>query len=358
MKKYVIVLWAWLLTVGSVKTVAQTDEMQDIVVTNFQRVVTDLTASMNPVMDNNGDACAVLKFSVRDTTFVIEPNLGYLRRESKVGEIRLWVPARTKRLTVRHEGMFPLRDYTIPCPIESKAAYHAYLWCTTVPEPPRDPELPRDPEPKPDPTPTKVSEPTTGGNHTDGDTIQPPQPKKPSKTHFYFAPGYLITPQSGLSLTMGIKADHEIVEMGAAMALSKTDSLHYYKNTTWRESYQYRLLKVFLRLGHEFRTKGNVAFSCSPLLGVQGALTFGSGGSNEYIYAREKNMFKDGMAVSVSAALRLGLCVGKHFAWYVKPEYDIAVYKSDSYKMMIQGNDTFKKWAEGFALDTGVMVTF
>lgn len=361
MKRYVIGLCALLLAVGAVKAEAQTNEpQQDIVVTNFQRAVTDMTARVNPVYDNNGEACAIIKFSVRDTTYVIEPNLGFVKRECKVGEIRLWVPAGTKRLTVRHEGMFPLRDYVIPEPIESKAAYHAYLWSTisapVVEE--QEPIVEKEENPIVVDTPKVVQIPEQ--------EVMPPvisptdssSSAETSKTRFFLGAGYVIMPQSGLSVTMGVNANHHIVEAGAAMTLGMTDSLHYYHNDAWCGSYQYRLMKISLRYGYEYRTKGKTAFAYTPMIGINGALALGSGEHNVNMEIGKKHALRDGMALSVSAAVRLGLCVGDYFAVFVKPEYSVAAYKSDSYKLMMRGRDTFKKWAEGFALETGVVITF
>lgn len=50
---------------------------QDIKMTTFERNITSLIASMDPVYDNAGEACAVVRFFVRDEGFEIEPNLVY-----------------------------------------------------------------------------------------------------------------------------------------------------------------------------------------------------------------------------------------------------------------------------------------
>ena len=81
---------------------------QDIQVSRFERNYTSLIASMSPVYDNTGEACAVIRFFVRDEGFIIEPNLGMMEQEVKPGEIRMWVPKGTKRLTVRNGNWMPL----------------------------------------------------------------------------------------------------------------------------------------------------------------------------------------------------------------------------------------------------------
>ena len=355
MKKYVIGLCVVLLVVGSVRTVAQTEAPEDIVVTNFTYVVNDVSARVNPVLDNNGEACAVIKFSVRDTTFVIESNLGIVKRESKVGEIRLWVPAGTKRLTVRHEGLFPLRDFQIPVTIESKGAYHAYIWRTDgTPPTPITETIEKKDTAKIEPP--IIVEPPVPVEEQPVDS-QPHKQDGVTQTKFNLVPGFMIIPQTGLSLAMGISANHHVVEVGAAMALNKTDSLYYYNNTTKLGTYQYRLMKAFVRYGYENRTKGEVAFAYTPMVGVQGVLSLGSGDEYTENETTKVHKLKDGMAISVSAAVRLALCLGE-FSLYVKPEFNITAFKSDSYKLMMQGSDVFKKWTEGFALEAGFMITF
>lgn len=369
MKKIIIGLCALLLALGFGRMEAQTSMLQDIIVADFHHVVTDLTASVSPINDFNGEACAVIKFFVRDTTFVIEPNLGYIKRESKVGEIRLWVPVGTKRLTVRHEGLFPLKDYIIPEPIDCKKAYHAYLMVnetatTSKKKIKQKEEKERHPQ---------VAEKIVERSHKDTDakkitgfqettelkdSERKVQFSKKIQTRFFLGAGYQFTPDPGLSFSLGLNADHHIVEAGATMALSKTDSTYYYSNTTWLSTYSYQLVKPFLRYGYEIRTKGDIAFACTPSLGLQSVLSFGSGRYNERMGLHTVKAYKSGMAMSVSMALRLALCLGKHFDWYVRPEYNIAAYKSDGYKLMMNGHDTFKNWSEGFSMGTGIVVTF
>ena len=105
---------------------------QDIQVTKFERNPTNLVASMYPEYDNTGTACAVIRFLVRESGFTIQGNLGILKQDSLPGEIRIWVPQGTKRITVRHESYMPLDGYEIPVRIESKMAYDAVIEAKTV----------------------------------------------------------------------------------------------------------------------------------------------------------------------------------------------------------------------------------
>lgn len=102
-------------------------EAQDVQITKIERNYTSLFSSMYPEYDNNGTACALLRCYVRDDDTVIEPNLGVLKSEVLSGEIRLWVPVGTKRITVRMNGKMPLIGYNIPIDIESKVDYDVYI---------------------------------------------------------------------------------------------------------------------------------------------------------------------------------------------------------------------------------------
>ena len=104
---------------------------QDIQITQFERNPTNLVASMYPEYDNTGTACAVIRFLVRDTGFIIQGNLGIVKQDSLPGEIRIWVPQGTKRITVRNNRYMPLDGYEIPIKIESKMVYDAIIEAKT-----------------------------------------------------------------------------------------------------------------------------------------------------------------------------------------------------------------------------------
>ena len=105
---------------------------QDIQITQFEANPTNLVASMYPEYDNTGTACAVIRFLVRETGFSIQGNLGIVKLDSLPGEIRVWIPQGTKRITVRHNHYLPLDGYVIPVRIESKMAYDAVIEAKNV----------------------------------------------------------------------------------------------------------------------------------------------------------------------------------------------------------------------------------
>ena len=118
-RKTIMLAALWLL-VAMVAT-AQS-RRQEIQISQFEQNQLDLGARMNPVLDRNGDACARIKFHVRDTSFVVTSNMGVLKRETELGVISVWVPQGTKRLTIRHEGVLPL-VYNIPMAIVTKTGW-------------------------------------------------------------------------------------------------------------------------------------------------------------------------------------------------------------------------------------------
>lgn len=107
-------------------------EAQDFKIDNFHENVTDLTAARAGEKDNNGKYAALLRFAVRDNLFEFEPNLGIIRQENATGEVRLFVPEGTKRITIRHPKLGLLRDYVIPVAIQSKTTYDAEIIITTI----------------------------------------------------------------------------------------------------------------------------------------------------------------------------------------------------------------------------------
>ena len=99
----------------------------DIELFDFKKSPQTLMASTFPEFDNTGEACAVIRYSVNNDGFVIEPNMGVVKMIEKPGEIIQYVPQGTKRLTVRNGNYMPIRDYEIPVEIKSKATYDVNL---------------------------------------------------------------------------------------------------------------------------------------------------------------------------------------------------------------------------------------
>lgn len=303
MRKF-LVLMAFLLN-GLMQLYAQ-----DIKVTKFERNFTSLIASMDPVYDNAGEACAVIRFLVRDEGFEIEPNLGVLKRENRIGEVRLWVPVGTKRIIVRHLGAMPL-SYEISFTLEPKVTYDAVL---------------------------EIKKAKTSAIGTD--------------VKFFVGAGYNVLSISGPSLAAGVDVNHHIVELGFVYGLNKTDDWYFYNsNGDVLASYNYKALRLSLRYGYDF--KASDAFSIVPQVGFA---YNGMSGTSES--KTSNSTYQSASSISAFGAVRLALALGKNFKLQVTPEYDFGLSKSDVCKLVSDNDDTFKSWTDGFNLNVGLMIYF
>ena len=84
-----------------------------IQISGFQRLETDVTASITPSkIDQNGEVCALIRIVTTDTDFMFEPDaLGIVARENRPGEIWLYVPRGARRISVLHNRHGVLRNY-------------------------------------------------------------------------------------------------------------------------------------------------------------------------------------------------------------------------------------------------------
>ncbi len=307
MKKRLLLLLATMLTIP-LRIVAQ-----DIQVLRFDRNYTSLIASMNQVKDNAGEVCAVIRFWVRDKDFEVEPNLGYLKRETKSGEIRLWVPRGTKRLTVRHKGMKPLVGYEIPVQIESKVTYDVEIE-------------------------------TTGYNPYSSN----------SEKIVYVGAGFNVMSIMGPSLSLGFDLGVHNIELSAVYGLHKTDDWYFYEsdgNVT--EAYNYQAIRVQLRYGYEIEATDFL--SLIPQVGAGYNIMSGKNVSG---ISNSKTTHKSAGSFSALAGVRLVASLGETFKLHITPEYDFGVYKNDTNKLIEKNDNKFKSWTNGFNLNVGLMVFF
>lgn len=96
-----------------------------IQVTGFQRLETDVTARVTaPKTDQNGELCALIRIVTTDAEFMFEPGiLGIVARENRPGEIWLYVPRGSRRISLLHNKYGVLRNYFFPDLIEKGTVY-------------------------------------------------------------------------------------------------------------------------------------------------------------------------------------------------------------------------------------------
>lgn len=107
---------------------------QEFSVTRFDLLQNDISAYMEPVRDLNGEACALLRVSAT-SDFSFSTPLGIVRRDDDHGEILLYLPRGTKKITIKHPLWGVLRDYKFSRPLESRMTYELVI------SPPKESQL-------------------------------------------------------------------------------------------------------------------------------------------------------------------------------------------------------------------------
>lgn len=299
-----------LITIGLIVALESMAQTKYVQITKFEKNYTSLKASVNSVKDNAGEDCALIRFWYSGSDFIIEPNLGYLKKEEDTGETRMWVPKGTKRITIRHNDDMPLRNYSIPMVIESKVTYDAEVKLLAG---------------------------------------EPPRPKN----QVYIGAGYNIMTLSGPSITIGANLKHHQIELGATYGLKKSDDLFFYDaNDNLKAGYNYNAIRAGLTYGYEFPVSD--FFYITPMAGVSYLAYLGSEASS----STKGTDYKNANALSAGGGVRFSLAFGKQFRLSITPEYQSAVYKDKNCKLFSSYDDTMKSWHTGFNLNVGLMVYF
>ena len=95
---------------------------QQFSVASFRALPNDVSAFINPVRDLNDEDCGLIKVTAPDD-FAFSTPLDIVKREDKVGEIWLYIPHGSKKITLKHPEWGVLRDYVFPCRIDSHMSY-------------------------------------------------------------------------------------------------------------------------------------------------------------------------------------------------------------------------------------------
>ena len=114
-----------LLLVLSLTVTAQT-----ISVKSFRALPMDMTASSleGKRIDQNGEVAALIRVVTSETGFVFETGtLGIVDTKQKVGEIWVWVPRGSRKISIMHQQLGVLREYRYPIVIEAERTYELVL---------------------------------------------------------------------------------------------------------------------------------------------------------------------------------------------------------------------------------------
>ncbi len=103
---------------------------QNISVTSFRALPDDLTARVEPITNENGKKCALVRIVTTERGFEFDTDLLGLCTdvdESHAGEVWIWLAPGSNRITIRHAQLGVLRNYIYPVPIESACVYEMVL---------------------------------------------------------------------------------------------------------------------------------------------------------------------------------------------------------------------------------------
>lgn len=95
---------------------------QKFEVESFRLLANDVSAFINPVTDLNGEDCALIKVQASED-FAFSTPLGIVKRLDQIGEIWLFIPKGSKKMTLKHPEWGVLRDFVFPSKIDSHMTY-------------------------------------------------------------------------------------------------------------------------------------------------------------------------------------------------------------------------------------------
>ena len=353
-------------------------QSQDFQIKNFHENVTDLSAITSNVKDNNGKPTALIRFTVRDSKFEFNANLGIVRQERKTGEVWLYVPVGTKRLTISHPHLGVLRGYEIPTSIEGKTTYDVEIVITNElylqslyaqqepvqeepvqQEPiqqPIQPELdiqePVQQEPEIQQEPAIYNEsvyvtPSRTEDTTDSESSV-------SQFHVYGGIGFNALSVMGPSVLLGISYSMFCLEGGFVYGLDKVEDIRFTLrgSSTPFEAYDYSCSKAWLRLGVNFDSN---KFRISPQAGATFNMISGkevSGFSNRSDYFGESN------PIGLFAAVRLSYEVVDHLYIHLTPQYDFTLGGDQVFDFIKESDNKIKAFGEGFGINAGIIYEF
>ncbi len=108
---------------------------QNIAVSDFRLLENDMTANVEGtiVLDQNGEKCALIKVETTQTGFTFDTgSLGVEKTLQKPGEIWVYVPDRTSRISISHPQLGKIPDYDLGLSVRKARTYLLKLTTGTV----------------------------------------------------------------------------------------------------------------------------------------------------------------------------------------------------------------------------------
>jgi opacity protein-like surface antigen len=291
------------LMIATMSATAQSFEVKD-----FEEYVWGTYARTHPVKDyQNGELCAVIRFSVPTRGFKFTGD-GVMKQTNGAGEVCVYVPRGTEKITIRHPEYGMIRDYKLPVAISSGTEYRASIMMT----------------------------------------------RQLEKPHYvYVGAGYNVTTLAGPSLALGFDYNRHNVELGFVYGTQKTDDIYLYTSgSSVAAAYNYKAMRVSLRYGYDFHLTDFV------LLTPQAGMAYNHmKGTEIENYASEGIMNKMN-TMSGLLAVRLTTVLNNHFRIQITPEFDFGIYEDDNFKSVKGIDDQLKSWTTGLNLNVGLQVFF
>ncbi len=105
-------------------------QAQTISVSSFKLLDTDLTANTAGTMemDQNGETAALIKVVTTQTGFTFDGGaMGIVKTKQTPGEVWVYIPRGSKKISIKHPQLGVLRDYYFPIIIEAARTYEMVL---------------------------------------------------------------------------------------------------------------------------------------------------------------------------------------------------------------------------------------
>ena len=110
--------------------IALFSEAQTLSVSSFKLLDTDLTANTAGTLekDQNGEVAALIKVVTTQTGFTFDGGaLGIVKTKQTPGEVWVYIPKGSKKISIKHPQLGVLRDYYYPIAIEAARTYEMVL---------------------------------------------------------------------------------------------------------------------------------------------------------------------------------------------------------------------------------------
>lgn len=115
-------------------------QAQKFIVKSFKAEPNDLTARItSPVKDQNGEYCALIKVRTSLKGFFFDGDMNGLSKvRQDVGEIWIYLPQKSRRLSIKHQEFGILDKYIYPEPIKEASVYIMELSLIEAKTPPKE----------------------------------------------------------------------------------------------------------------------------------------------------------------------------------------------------------------------------